>query len=1030
MSDFLLQAIMQLLALVSPDNKEVFRKKRKSVTAFLNTKVSSKLAEEYIALFDDYYSISIERRRQRQKKNKKSTPDSVKILHLCSAINQDITHDQKIDLVIRVLEYMKSEDGTLTERDLSLFRMISGVFNLPEKEYKELFGFITTKIENLDRDNANLVFVEERRNRSKGSVSIQKEGFSGTLVFLFIENIHMFYVKYSGKTEYELNGQILENEIVSPFIQGSSIRNISIVPIYYSDILFELTRYKTNSKVVLQVSDVWYFFKNGKLGLKEISFNAHAGKIVGIMGMSGSGKTTLLNVLNGSLLPQEGSVNINGLNIHNKENSLDGLIGYVSQDDLLIEELTVHENLMFNAKFCFGSYSKDKINEIVNNVLASIGLLKIKDMKVGSPLNKKISGGQRKRLNIALELLREPAILFLDEPTSGLSSMDSENIMELLRELAFKGKLIVVVIHQPSSDIYKMLNQLLLLDSGGQLIYDGDPLDAITYFKGRAHKTDISESECTQCGNVNSEQLFNIVESHLVDEYGKRTANRRINTGEWVNYFKIFKTEDRYIDDSTSDIPRISFKIPGKLKQLLIFTHRDLLSKFSNKQYVVVNLFEAPVLAFILSYLVRFFNSFRENSSYTFIENNNLPVYIFISVIVAVFIGLSVSADEIIKDRKIRKREKFLSLSRNSYLLSKVLSLTLISGVQSLLFVIVGNSMLEIKDMYFEYWIVLFSTWVSANLMGLIISDSFKTVVTIYILIPFLVIPQIILSGIIVKYDKLNPQISSPVDIPLYGELILSRWAFEALAVKQFKDNKYEQKFYTINKYISQIEFKKNYWLPEVSNRVNELKNGIKSGIDSEKFIRYHNVIINEISKENQNEFHPKIVFNSLLVNDKTPLTIDYLNSISKYLSDTKDYYISMHNKMIVQRDAITRELIEDIGSSENYLEWKGRYFNSSLNKFIRRSDEKYRVIEYNNELFQKIDPIYMNPVKRNIKAHFFSPSKYIFGISISTFVINIIMIWFFTIVLYIMLYFSLLKKLLSIGSIKLKLKKKKSIIK
>jgi hypothetical protein len=214
-----------------------------------------------------------------------------------------------------------------------------------------------------------------------------------------------------------------------------------------------------------------------------------------------------------------------------------------------------------------------------------------------------------------------------------------------------------------------------------------------------------------------------------------------------------------------------------------------------------------------------------------------------------------------------------------------------------------------------------------------------------------------------------------------------------------------------------------------VSNKVNELKNGIKTGIDKEKSIRYHSVIINEISKENSNEFHPKIVFNSLLVNNNTPLTIDYLNSISKYLADTKDYYISMHNKMIVQRDAITRRLIDDMGSTENFLEWKGKYFNSSLSQFIRKSDEKYRVIEHNNELFQKIDPIYMNPIKRNIKAHFFSPTKYIFGISVSTFVTNIIMIWFFSLISYIILYFSLLRRLLSIGSIKIKIKKKSNII-
>jgi ABC transport system ATP-binding/permease protein len=101
----------------------------------------------------------------------------------------------------------------------------------------------------------------------------------------------------------------------------------------------------------------------------------------------------------------------------------------------------------------------------------------------------------------------------------------------------------------------------------------------------------------------------------------------------------------------------------------------------------------------------------------------------------------------------------------------------------------VGNSITEIRGMYFEYWLVLFSAWCFANVLGLIISDSFKTVVTIYILIPFLVIPQLILSGIIVKFEELNPSLSSPSRIPFYGEIITARWAYEALAVYQFKNN-------------------------------------------------------------------------------------------------------------------------------------------------------------------------------------------------------------------------------------------------
>ena len=136
-----------------------------------------------------------------------------------------------------------------------------------------------------------------------------------------------------------------------------------------------------------------------------------------------------------------------------------------------------------------------QIAKLCVQTLKSIGLYETKDLKVGSPLKRLFSGGQRKRLNIALELIREPSIMFVDEPTSGLSSRDSENIMDLLKELSLKGKLIFVVIHQPSSDIFKMFDKLIILDRGGYPIYNGNPVDAVIYFKRLVQHVNSEESE-------------------------------------------------------------------------------------------------------------------------------------------------------------------------------------------------------------------------------------------------------------------------------------------------------------------------------------------------------------------------------------------------------------------------------------------------------------------------------------------------------------------------------------------------------
>ena len=161
-----------------------------------------------------------------------------------------------------------------------------------------------------------------------------------------------------------------------------------------------------------------------------------------------------------------------------------------------------------------------------------------RDLKVGSPLKKIVSGGQRKRLNVALELIREPAVLFVDEPTSGLSSTDSEKVMLLLKQQARKGKLIIVNIHQPSSAIFKLFDKLWILDTGGRPIYTGNPLDAIIYFKREVNHVNADHCECPVCGNVNPEQVLEIVETKKIDNSGNFLPERRFTPEFWYNRYR------------------------------------------------------------------------------------------------------------------------------------------------------------------------------------------------------------------------------------------------------------------------------------------------------------------------------------------------------------------------------------------------------------------------------------------------------------------------------------------------------------
>src|SRR5690606_6896888 len=258
---------------------------------------------------------------------------------------------------------------------------------------------------------------------------------------------------------------------------------------------------------------------------------------------------------------------------------------------------------------------------------------------------------------------------------------------------------------------------------------------------------------------------------------------------------------------------------PSKIKQAYIFVTRDMLSKVSNKQYLLINLLEAPLLALILAFIIRYKSS-PNSDEYLFRFNENIPAYIMMSIVVALFMGLSVSAEEIIRDRKILKRESFLNLSWSSYLTSKLVILFLLSAIQTLSFVIIGNLILEIKSMTLSFWLVLFTVSCFANVLGLNVSSAFNSAVTVYILIPLLLIPQMILSGLMFPFDKLNNLISTKGEVPVLADMMASRWAYEAMVVDQFSSNDFEAPFFNTEAEERMSDFKATYWVPKLEEKV------------------------------------------------------------------------------------------------------------------------------------------------------------------------------------------------------------------
>ncbi len=999
MSEKILRALLQLFAIIAKSDRADGHTGHEVVRRFLARQFPGRTVHEHVETFGAFVAAFHASGGKSEQGRKRTSVNSVKVLKICTEVNEELNQRQKFVVLVHLLELVHAR-GTPLPQEMDFVSTVAETFNIGQADFDRCQTFVAAAAE-ARVDDPELLYIDglaaQEDPRAK---HMHHHGLPGEIRVLQVPSVALHLMRFIGQEGLKLNGKQVVPGQVYVLGHGASMRHLQGPPIYYSEILAKYHKAEGMDRIVFRADGIEYQFPNGRMGLHELHLAETSGKLIGIMGGSGSGKSTLLNVLNGNLNPSKGRVLVNGIDVHAQADQIRGVIGYISQDDLLIEELTVYQNLHFNAKLCFGGRSKEEVEQRVTDLLRQLGLYEIKDLKVGNPLAKTISGGQRKRLNIALELIREPSVLFVDEPTSGLSSRDSENIMDLLKELALKGRIIFTVIHQPSSDIFKLFDRLLLMDQEGNPVYYGDPVDAVVYFKKVTGKADSDTGQCQACGNVNPEQIFNILEAKIVDEYGNETDQRRIGPDAWNEVFRA-QMEVRVAKvPEARHVPRSTFKAPGKLRQMAVFFQRDVLAKLANRQYVLINLLEAPVLAFFMAFFLRYRSiALGEQADYVFRHNDNLPQYLFIAVIVALFLGLSVAAEEIIRDRKILQREKFLSLSRSSYLLSKIGLLFLISAFQTLLFVAVGNAVLGIKGMWWAHWMVLFTTACFANVLGLNVSASFNSAKVIYMMIPVLIIPQLMFSGIIVRFDKLHPWFASEKSVPWVGNIMASRWAYEALAVAQFTSNAYERNFYELDRRMKTANWKKDFWVRELQQRSASVRRTLAKGAETDAAAKDIVLLHNEMAKELRAV--GGLQFNRLedLVPGRTGTEV--LDELDSTLALLARHYRHVYREAEKSKDRKIGELTATEAGRNAYFRLLDGYRNESLADFVTNKNDVNMLTESQGELVQKTDPIYLLPNEGGFfAAQFYAPGKRVWDQSLPTLWANTGFLWLMTLAL------------------------------
>ncbi len=592
----------------------------------------------------------------------------------------------------------------------------------------------------------------------------------------------------------------------------------------------------------INILDIKHYFSDGNLGLDSISFEIQQGEIIGVLGQSGCGKSSLLKAICGEVFPTYGSVLYDGKDYYENISFYSQFVGYVPQDDLLFSNLTVYENLFYRGKLRIPKITNNYLNQKIDNILLKTNLIHRKHTKVGDLKNKLLSGGERKRLNLALELLFDPTIIICDEPTSGLSYSDAEQIIDILRNFSEQGKFVILTIHQPNTNVFHKFDKILLMDKGGKQVFYGKPEEVWTYFDQEYEQISFNKELISQKKEERLPEYVNIIIEYPEYRengdivYEQQAQNlmikRKFPPEYWRDKYKRKMLFDLIQFDSMrakSNKPpvkqRKKIDFNAKLAQFWTFFKRNLIMKLRNKSNLLITFGEAPLLGIIIAFILRLSPA---GEAYSFNKNINIGIYIFISVIVFIFLGMSNSMEEILSERKSILREKMLNLRMSYFLSSKISVLCLFAIIQVLLYLSVSSIILSVKGVFGIYFIYLFISSLIGSSIGVLISSFLSDIKSVINILPLILIPQIIFGGAIVEFEKMNRQLkiieNNP--IPEIVQLMPSRWIFEGLYTAQAKLNPYDRKMNKLDKTRQNlVGSSSNYAkdLSEIYKRINQI---------------------------------------------------------------------------------------------------------------------------------------------------------------------------------------------------------------
>ncbi len=887
----------------------------------------------------------------------------------------------------------------------SFFLKLSQLMGIPVHTYRNIKEFFSN---NFSTDHNNIIQIQPDQYDNQSDIlegnwvdlnkpdSLQSEehlkvpGIEKELTILNLAEYNAFLVKCEEHTS-----RIKKNQKDYPdnfcFLSNNDyicIENGKLIS--YNNIKQLFIDREFGHKFIFSVQNASLKNKYGSR-LHPVSFTATPGQLIGVIGNEGVGKSSLLRLLSGTVLPYSGGVYLNTYNIHRYKYQLAGILGYVPEEDLLFDDLTCYENIDYIASLHFGMLSKQERADKVSLIIKDLNLQNIAGIRVGRQQEKIIRPGQRRLLNIALELIRDPEILFIDNAQSGLNLREASEIIELLSKLTFKGKLIITAITQTTEKSFSNFDNIIVINKNNYPLYYGQPSNIFNYFSEHIGSTDLFSTEAQR--QMNSETILDFIEEKVIDIANTISPHKVTEDQLHSNYLEASQ-KDLLKYNSTNKLPGNIHPHPRLETQFIAYTYRNFRTKIAEKKELYYNIIISPIVAILLALIFRI----NQGGDYLFYENENILNFFYTSIIASFFIGLIQSAREITSENHLIKRDERLNLSLFSLINSKVIYLFSILAIQTFLYTLAGNSILEIKGMLWSHWVIYFSCAASGSFIGLVFSSSHKIYESILIkTIPITLLLFTLFGGGWIQLNKLK--INKNQYPPVISNIIPSRWAYEAIVVRQFKANPYQKIFFEVNNEISTGSFNSYQMIPLLNSYLDYIEENKESKQDTcatllialQNRLNYYNATEDIYPFEYTNELSLKAI-NDFMISEIR----DYLNYVAYY-------YDGKYKNALKQKDFLEDSLAQSF--DEYYLE--RLYIKSSnqkLNKTVRQSLERKPISVLDHNLVQNTDIIYQSPFNNLGRAPFFSSQKRFNNQIIPTFLFNLSVIWIINLLLYVML--------------------------